>query len=180
MDIDIIKKVLNGDINQFNSLINKYYNELFKYAYNQFEDVEETKDVLQEIFMRLYNNLNKYNPEKASFRTWMYRVATNYCINYRRKLKFTIKDYDFSRVSSTEDIVENLIQHEQVDLAISIMKKNLSKKQYQIMILYFFSDLAHKDIADVMNLQPKTIRNIVSESVKKIKEIVRRDTHDDL
>ena len=173
MDYNVIKQILNGDKDQFNQLIDKYYYEIFKFTFNQVNDVEKTKDVVQEIFMRIYKNLKKYNPKKASFRTWIYRVANNYCINYHRDHR---NDqhlvFDEEQISGSEDTLANLIQKEDVSYILDLMEKNLSQRNYQILILHFYSELSQKEIADTMNLAHKTVRNIVSESIKKIRALV--------
>ena len=173
VDYDIIKQILNGDKDLFNQLIDKYYYEIFKFTYNQMNDIEKTKDVVQEIFMRIYKKLNKYNPKKASFRTWIYRIASNYCINYHRDHQgdqHLVLDGD--RISGSEDILANLIQKEDISYILDLMKKNLSQRNYKILILHFYSDLSQKDISETMNLAPKTVRNIVSESIQKIRALV--------
>lgn len=173
VDYNIIKQILNGDKDLFNQLIDKYYYEIFKFTYNQVNDVEKTKDVVQEIFMRIYKKLSKYNPKKASFRTWIYRIANNYCINYHRDHH---KDQHLvlhgERISDSEDILNNLIKKEDVSYILDLMEKNLSQRNYKILILHFYSDLSQTDIGETMNLAPKTVRNIVSESIQKIRALV--------
>lgn len=173
VDYKIIKQVLNGDKDQFNQLIDKYYYELFKFTFNQVNDVEITKDIVQEIFMRIYKKLGKYNPQKATFRTWMYRVANHYCMNYiRDHLKVQHLILDQERLPASEDILEALIKREDVSYILDLMEHNLSPRNYKILILHFYSDLSQKEIAETMKLAPKTIRNIVSDSLKKIRMMV--------
>jgi len=169
LDKHIIRAVLDGNHNEFNQLINKYYNELFVFIYNQTNNVETTKDVLQEIFMRLFEKLHTYNPDKASFRTWMYRVSSNYVLNYLRKEKFELKDYDFNLISSSEDIIASCIKQDDVSFILDVMKKTLNKKHYQIMILSFFSNLTPEEIGDSLGVTEKTVRNTVSLSIQKIR-----------
>lgn len=171
-DVDdvIIQQVLAGNTDAFDQLIEKYYNELFVFIHNQVNDVETTRDILQEVFMRLYQKLSKYNPSKASFRTWMYRVTGNYTISYLRKMKFYIHDYNMDLISSSDNIVHTLIKQEDVREIISLMKDVLSKRHYQMMMLHFFSALDDEEIAHAYGVTKKTVQNTISLSIKKIKE----------
>lgn len=179
VDYDIIKQVINGDKNAFDALIEKYYNEIFKFVYNQLNDIETAKNVVQEICMRIYVNLKKYNPNKASFRTWMYRVANNYCINYiRDNKKYNAVELDISTISDDTDIIKEIVITDDVSYVMSVMSNNLSKRNCKMLLLHFFSDLTQEEIAESLNLAPKTVRNIISESIGKIRDIVRRDNYD--
>ena len=178
MDDKIIKHILDGHPDDFGILIDKYYNELFVFVHNQTNDVEMTKDVLQEIFMRLYNNLSKYDSKKASYRTWMYRVSSNYVFSYLKKHKYYIKNYDFNYVSTEEDVLESCIQEEDVKNVVSLMKKVLNPKHYQIMILHFFSELTIPEIAESLGVAEKTVRNTISLSIKKIRNQIGGNGYD--
>jgi RNA polymerase sigma-70 factor (ECF subfamily) len=171
-DVDdvIIQQVLAGNTDAFDQLIEKYYNELFVFIHNQVNNVETTRDILQEVFMRLYQKLGKYNPKKASFRTWMYRVTGNYTISYLRQMKFYIHDYNMDLLPSSDNIVETLIQQEDVRNIISVMKDQLNKRHYQIMMLHFFSSLDDEEIASTYGITKKTVQNTISLSIKKIKD----------
>ncbi len=180
MDEQIIKRVLSGQTDDFNILIRKYYNELYVFVHNQVNDIELTKDLLQEIFMLLHNKLKSYDSSKASFRTWMYRVANNYTINYLKKKRvFTVTniDLDYIKDHQTPDVLEAMIQQENVTHVLSIMKKALSKKHYHIMSLYFFSPLTDEEIGMMYHIAPKTIRNVVSLSIQKIREKLEGENH---
>ncbi len=170
MDTDIIKRVLEGQTDEFNKLIEKYYNELFVFVFNNVNNIETTKDLLQEIFMRLYSKLTKYNPSKASFRTWMYKVASNYLYSYLRKNKFIISDTDLTTIKSEEDIIECCFKKDDVSYVLSIMKKVLNQTHFQIVILHFFSDLTVSEIASTMNKAEKTVRNVITLSLQKIRK----------
>lgn len=179
MDYEIIAKVKAGEVEEFNLLIEKYYREIFKFVHNQFDDLETTKDIVQEIFMRIYANLNKYNKKKATFRTWIYRISNNYCINYMRNNKnHDVKGFNLDSLKLSEDCLRDLVIKEDAKYVIHIMKKNLSKRNYKMLILHFFSDLNQTEIAEVFNIAPKTVRNVVSISIKSIRAIVRSEYND--
>ena len=172
MDNKIIQEVLNGNTEKLSILIDKYYNELFVFVHNQVNNIPTTEDLLQEIFMKIHQKLHKFNPKKASFRTWMYRVSLNHCLDFHRKKKiYTISDFNIDTLASNhEDVLQDMINNDDVKEVITVMSKILSSRQYRVIMLKFFSNLSIDEIANSMNITPKTIRNIVSLSIKKIKD----------
>ena len=175
-DILIIKEVLNGNKNEYSMLMNKYHNEIFKYVYNMVNNYQETEDLLQEIFFKVYKNLNKYNSDKASFRTWLYRISKNYVINYLKSAHNKINRnnllYDDEINKSEENIETQAVQNDQIDRIIAVMEKVLKPKHQEIMQLYYFSNLTVKEISETMNIPDKTIYKAINSSIEKIKKEV--------
>jgi RNA polymerase sigma-70 factor, ECF subfamily len=175
-DNDIIKKIIQGDKDLFAMLMDKYHNELFKYIYNMLGSYSETEDLLQEIFFKLYKNLKKYDSTKAQFRTWMYRISKNYVINHikskgYRENKKTL-EYDDAINSGKDDVEEKAIKDERINLILEVMQKLLSSKHYDIMHLYYFSNLSVKEISETLDIPDKTIYKAINTSIEKIKKEV--------
>lgn len=163
----------NQEVN-FETIVKDHYNEIFHYLRKQTNSTEDSKDLTQEVFMKVFNKLNTYNPDKASIRTWVYRIAHNHVINYFKKnknqLQVALNDDFLDYFSESEDVVETIIQSENVENILYMMRKSLSKKHYSLMNLYFFSDLTIPEIAKFKNLPLKTVYNTINVSIKKIRK----------
>ncbi len=174
-DYDVIKQVLEGKTDYFSVLMNKYYNELFSFIFNMTGQYQDTEDLSQEIFMKIYKNLKKYNKSKSSFRTWMYRIASNHTINYLKssyKRHKTSSEVNLDILESTEDIEEQTIKQEDLSTVIMVMKNTLSEKHQQIMFLHYFSGLTVKEISETLKIPIKTIYKAIKTSLDKIKKEV--------
>ena len=77
---------MSGDQNAFAQLVNRYKNLVYSVVLRMVNNTEEANDLAQEIFIKLYKNLDKYQPE-YKFSTWLIRISTNHIIDYRRKRK---------------------------------------------------------------------------------------------
>ncbi len=158
----------------FNAIASNHYNEIFHYIRKQTNNIEDSKDLTQEVFMKVYQKLHTYNPDKASIRTWIYRIAHNHVINHfktlYRKKTVNLDDFSISRLSDEDDLLESLIQNDNVDLILKLMESILNKKHYSIVSLYFFSNLTVKEISDSLKIPIKTIYNSINVSLKKIKK----------
>src|SRR5699024_970877 len=96
-----IKK--NGNESAANTLISSYYKEMYAFVYKQTLDPELSLDLTQEIFISVMKSMSKYDSKKASFRTWVYKLASNRLVDYYRSKSFTytkieqsIEDYEFA------------------------------------------------------------------------------------
>ena len=81
-----IKQVLKGDQNAYADIVNLYQHKLYQICYRMLGNKQEAEDIAQEAFVRAYINLHSYD-QKRKFSTWLYRIATNLCIDRIRKKK---------------------------------------------------------------------------------------------
>lgn len=157
----------------FDDVLNEYYKYILKFVAKQVNEIEDAKDLTQDIFMKAYNNYSKYDTNKAAVKTWLFAIANNHIINFWKSSYLNKKstiDLDTIQLRSSEDILETVIQEEEVKLILSLMSKLLSKRNVKIMNLYFFSDLSPKEISEILKMNQKTVSNVISLSIKKIKE----------
>ncbi|RKY84375.1 RNA polymerase subunit sigma-24, partial [candidate division KSB1 bacterium] len=85
----IIKKALQGNQSAFTELLNKYRVATFNLVYKMVKNREEADDIVQETFIKAFNALSSFN-EKYAFSTWLFKIATNNCIDFLRKKKLKI------------------------------------------------------------------------------------------
>ena len=122
-DIRLVKEVLNGNLDSFNILVNKYEMQIIKFVYNMIRDKEASEDITQEVFITVYNKLFMYNPN-YKFSNWVLQIARNKCIDYIRKYKRVyesnleemkdvsskeISPEQFAEYNETKDLVMNYI-----------------------------------------------------------------------
>ncbi|EDW5948401.1 sigma-70 family RNA polymerase sigma factor, partial [Salmonella enterica subsp. enterica serovar Enteritidis] len=81
-----IKQVLKGDQNAFADIVSLYQHKLYQVCYRMLANKQESEDIAQEAFVRAYMNLHTFD-QKRKFSTWLYRIATNLCIDRIRKKK---------------------------------------------------------------------------------------------
>ena len=81
----LIRKVRkNGDRQAADELVNRYYREIYAFAYRQTTDMELAMDLTQEIFIAVLKGISTFDERKAKFRTWLYTIASNKITDYYR------------------------------------------------------------------------------------------------
>jgi RNA polymerase sigma factor (sigma-70 family) len=155
-DYELVEKCLNGDKEVFSELVARYKKLIFSVVYNMLPDKQEVNDVSQEVFIRLYKNLNRYNSE-YKFSTWAVRIATNLCLDILRK-----KKVDSIPVDEIEAMPDSIGTPE--ERYISKERKERIKKavdelpdKYRIPIILFHENgLSYEEMCNILN-EPMTI-----------------------
>lgn len=174
-DVKIIRRILRGEKDLYAMLMEKYHKELFSYIYNLVGQVQTTEDLLQDIFLKIYRKLHKFDEEKAGFRTWMYRIAHNHVINHLKSSKVQLYSSNIEEIDvleADEDIEDAMIREEKINQVIKAIEKRLKKKHKDIMYLHYFSGLSVKEVSEVLDIPDKTIYHAIDSSIAKIKEEV--------
>jgi RNA polymerase sigma-70 factor, ECF subfamily len=83
-DVDgLARAARGGDLDAFEGLVRRYQRRVYALAYQHLRDTDEAQDLAQEVFVRLYRNLDRYDPERP-FQPWFWRLAANVAATYRR------------------------------------------------------------------------------------------------
>jgi RNA polymerase sigma-70 factor (ECF subfamily) len=85
-DLQLIERALEGDLPSFETLVTRYQSRITSYAARMLNDYDEAEDVAQETFIKAYRSLDSFRGA-SSFSTWLYRIATNLCIDRARTKK---------------------------------------------------------------------------------------------
>ena len=155
-DYELIQKCLAGQNEYFEELVTRYKRLVFSVVYNMINDKEEVSDISQEVFLRIYKALDRYNPD-YKFSTWVVRIATNLCLDIYRKKKvesMPIEEIeDFSDGMDTPE--SSYIQKERAERIRNAIQ-SLPEKYRTPIILFHQNGLSYEEITKVLG-EPMTI-----------------------
>lgn len=162
-DEDIISLILKGERELFSTLIDRYSGKVFSTAYSYTHNHEEAKDLVQDIFIKVYNNLGKFKVD-ARFSTWLYRIAVNSCIDWNRKNSRLIKMAWNSEENDVFDTItdespgpeQELLTQEHKELIRTIVRE-MPELYKTVLILYYFEELQVQEISTVLDCPKKTV-----------------------
>jgi RNA polymerase sigma-70 factor (ECF subfamily) len=159
-DMQLVKSVLNGNIDSFNEIIYRYEASIYKFVLAMVKEPEDAKDITQDVFITLYNKLYTYRG-KSKFSSWVYQIARNKSIDYIRKNKRIIKlniEEAFD-ISSNEPMPEQRYEFKETKAEIESFLKCLDDITRQIIILKALDeDMKFCDIADILNVNVSTVK----------------------
>jgi len=165
---DCVTHILQGNTEAYRELVDRYQTGLIIHCENILKNRQEGEDVAQEAFIKAYQHLKNFSAEKATFSTWLYRIATNLCIDTLRKNKrrVHIKDIE-SRLEATlpQHIEAEEIEH------IRMLVKNLEPPKYAAIITaYFWEGKSYQEIADAHHTTTGTIGTWMSRAKLQLRK----------
>jgi len=168
--LQIILRAQSGDREAFAILFEQYKHLVYKTAYLMLGESTEAEDALQEIFVQVYRSLSGFDPGRAAFTTWLYRITFNYCLNQRRKKRpFTLPLEDISPALRSEFPGAQLAEEEIVQQAI----EKLTDKQRAVVILRYFWDLPYAEIAQILDVPLGTVKSRIDLALKTLRRVMQ-------
>lgn len=158
------------------SLMEQYGASLNKLAFTYLKDWARSEDVVQEVFMSCYKNLDDFREESA-YRTWLYRITVNQCIDIIRKKNLLdyfsikeLKEYFIKKDNSAEN--EMLKKNDEHDLAKHVM--SLPLKYREVVVLFYYEDLSINEISLITNINVQTIKTRLKRAKEQLKKSYER------
>jgi len=165
-------------------LMTRYEDRILRYI-NRLSHVtaEEAEDLLQDIFIKAYRHLNRFNP-KLKFSSWIYRIAHNETINqYRKKRSYSatidtfIENDDVDHlagfIGEALDIDNDYISKENAGKVNAALAK-LPDKYREVLILRYFEDQSYKEISDILRKPTGTVATLINRAKSKFRKIARQ------
>jgi RNA polymerase sigma-70 factor (ECF subfamily) len=166
-DTSLIQQALTGDQNGFSRLRQKYHDAIFNLIYRMIREKDEVEDLTQEAFIKAFASLSTFNNEYA-FSTWLYKIATNNCIDYIRRKKlqtFSIdkpieskeSDFSFELPDSTYEPDKEMISSQRKKLLDDAIN-SLPPKYRQVIVMRHQEELEYQEIAQILKLPLGTVK----------------------
>lgn len=174
-----IDRALNGDEKAYDWLLNRYKNGIYNLIFQMIKNQEETRDLVQETFIKAFNSLDSYNC-KYAFSTWLYKIAYNHSIDAIRKNKLKTLPLD-RPIQLKEGTVKQQIRDE----SQSPEKKLLFKEKQQLLhevieslperysrpiILRHSEERSYEEISQILNIPIGTVKARIFRAREMIKK----------
>ena len=163
-----------------NKLVKKYYKEIFAFVYKQILDEHLALDLTQEIFIRMLQSIANFDSKKASFRTWLYRIASNHCIDFFRSKSFHASQQTIYveeiELECAEDIVEQMMLKEDLKRMNELLYQYDPHAQ-QILRYKLFLELTFQEIAGLLGLSESTVKTKYYTVLKKLRKEMEAIVH---
>ncbi|WLR54571.1 sigma-70 family RNA polymerase sigma factor [Mesobacillus subterraneus] len=169
-----IRKVQRkGDERAANELVSFYYRPIYAFVYRQTFDKELSLDLTQEIFIGMLQSIQGFDHERGSFKSWLYRIATNHVVDY-----FRSRSYKYERII---DSVEDVDVPEHYDFTVELEYREVIEKagafvneldsfSQQVMRLKLFAEYTFQEIASLLERPESSVKTRYYTVMKKLKE----------
>jgi len=151
---------------EFTDLYEQYAPGILKLCMGYTGDRTQAEDLLQEVFLSVWNNMNKFRQE-ASWKTWIYRIAVNTCLTYLRKRKLKTVDIDEHPVGQLQEEKSN--REQEVQLLYTCISK--LPEADRLLISMVLEDQSYEEIAAVVDISVNNLRVKIHRIKKQLTEI---------
>lgn len=160
----------------FRKLISENKNQLYYHIRNIVLNHDDTDDVLQNTFIKIFSNLNSFNHE-SRLSTWMYKIATNEALNF---LNTKAKKYGLQTDELQESLIENLTMDDffsgdEIELKLQKAIATLPEKQQLVFKMKYFQELKYEEIAEILDTSVGGLKASYHHAVKKIENFIQNN-----
>lgn len=188
-DLGLVEKAKNGDQAAFAELMDRYRESVYFMLLKMIKNSDDAEDLTIEAFGKAFNRLEQYSPSYA-FSTWLFKIASNNCIDFIRKKRVYLTSMDHAYANSdgesvridvesnTLDPEEEIIKDQKVKMMRLVVSK-LKPRYRELIEKRYFQELSYEEIAQEMDLPLGTVkaqlfraRDFLADMMKNTKDSI--------
>ena len=167
-DLILVEAAIKGDQSAYASLMEKYRESIYYTMLKMVNNTDDADDLTIEAFGKAFNRLEQYSPTYA-FSTWLFKIASNNCIDYLRKKRIKVTSMDSGVTNDDGDVLyfdaksntpdpEEIIMHDQKVIHMRELVSKL-KPRYRVLVeKRYFEELSYEEISEELSLPLGTVK----------------------
>ncbi len=175
-DRQLVETIRGGDSDAFELLVRRKTSKVYSLCYRIIGNPEDAKDISQLVFIKLWENLEKYDSRYA-FDTWLYRMVTNVAIDFirNRQSRDNAVNSNLRLVKTATDAEQAVVvQRKEIEAVFNDVSAVLSPKQKTIFVMNQMEDLSSAEIAKVLGCRESTVRNHLFNARKLMQQQLQK------
>jgi RNA polymerase sigma-70 factor (ECF subfamily) len=171
-DRQLVETIRGGDADAFELLVRRKTSKVYALCYRIIGNAEDAKDISQLVFLKLWENLGKYDAQYA-FDTWLYRMVTNVAIDFmrNRQSRENAVNSNLRLVKTSSDPEQGVVvQRKEIEAVFHEVSSVLSPKQKTIFVMNQMDDMPSAEIAKVLGCRQSTVRNHLFNARKAMQQ----------
>jgi len=191
-DEQLMEQLQQGQTGALDELYRRYAKKLYAFCHNttRSKSPQESEDLVQDVFVRLIKAAHTFDPQKASFRTWMFRIARNHCIDVIRR-QGIVRFIPIGRRTEQNDHQEELALEDTIadpneNVERSVIKTSVmeavrdcinelkNQDERQAIVLYYLGGKVYREIGVILGKSTSTARNHVKSAQDQVRGCLER------
>jgi RNA polymerase sigma factor (sigma-70 family) len=174
-DLELLKLFRDPQTKEkgFTAIIRKYQEKLYWHIRRMVVDHDDANDVLQNVFIRVWNGLENFR-EDAQLFTWMYRVATNECLSFleQQKKKSALSLNEVESGLSNRLVADKHFDASKLEWKLQLAIQQLPEKQRVVFNLRYFDEMPYEEMSKVLETSEGALKASYHHAVKKIEDFI--------
>jgi len=166
-DIALLNDCKRGDREALGSLVRRYERPVYNAAYRMLGNPDEAADVTQTVFLKAFENLDRFNP-KYKFFSWIYRIAINESINQLKQRGRTepLADTLVAAAQSPDELLDS----GQISREIQSVLMSIQEDHRAVIVLRHFSEFSYRQISAILQIPEKTVKSRLFSARQQMKQ----------
>lgn len=173
----IIQKAIDGDTLAFRQIVEQHQGFAYAVSYRFTGNEEDAEDIVQEAFIRLWNNLHKYNPE-VKLSTWLYKIITNLCLDFlkSRRAKEKSNHLDIqSQLSLNSNLkADEALDAQELHMIIQEAASELTPAQKAVFILRDLEQLTVEEVSEILSMSAGNIKSNLYYARQQVGNVLKK------
>jgi RNA polymerase sigma-70 factor, ECF subfamily len=167
--MELLERHRRGDPNAFASLVARYEKPIYNAAFRVLGRAQDASDVAQEVFLRIFERLDDYDPRHKFF-SWIYRIAVNESLNLQRRHRHEDELDDDVDVAGEESAgPERQASAAELSRDLRRAMMSLPTNDRLVLTLRHFSECSYEDMASILELDEKTVKSRLFEARRRLR-----------
>ncbi|SNZ02091.1 RNA polymerase sigma factor [Flagellimonas pacifica] len=175
-DQRLIKLILDGNVDAFAQLVEKYKHMVYTIAFRMVKRHEDAEEVSQDVFLNVHKNLRKFK-KQSKFSSWLYRIAYNRALDHlksnRNSIMVAMDSYEKSNEPLDDEIIRGF-ELEDRKMVVKDALRQLSPQDNALMVFFYFEELSLKEISKITEIKENAIKVRLYRSRQRLAEILSK------
>lgn len=175
---DIVTLARKGDQAAFTTLVQTYQTAIYNLCYRMLGEADQAQDATQETFLRAYTQFHRYDPERP-FKTWLFSIASHYCIDRLRRRRVTWLDIDDEPLAGHPALREKRVGPEDSALQgerasdVQALLETLPAKDRAAVVMLYWYDLSYQEIAEATGTTVSAVKSRLHRARASMAEMLQ-------
>ncbi len=169
-DNELLALVQDGSHPAFATLVERHTDRFYRLAFRYLQNREAAEDVVQDAFLKLWEDPGKWQPDKNNkFTTWFYRVVVNLCLDWQKRKRPLQLNEDMPLIDERETAEQAMLRREEQ----RILEREIAalpERQRSALNLCFDAGISNQDAADVMRINLKALQSLLMRAKTTLKQ----------
>jgi len=163
----LVDRAKQGDANAFGQIFDRFQPEIVRYLTHRTSNAEVAEDLAQQVFLKAWQAIPRYEHRGAPFRAWLYRMAHNQMVDHFRARRITVDVADIELPQEPE--AENFVLRQELHAELKAALERLSEDHRQVLVLRFLMEKSAREIGDIMGRKEVTVRGLQMRALQALR-----------
>lgn len=174
-DNQLLEAIQKGDRKSFRMLVDRYLKRVWKLSYSILYNREDAEDVTQDVFTAVWRHRETLVSDKAAFSTWLYRVAFNRAIDYKRQRKGGHVDIATTEIADAALGIEDRLSLRHTRSRVADTLSQLPERQRDAILLYYYNEMPIGEVSRQLGTTEESARSLLKRGKETLKKHLAND-----